>query len=83
MEYKVGHRGPHILTDKDGNQDSCGGPCICEFCIKGRPASIHPLDCSRSHWGICDCDECGVKWHEQGDLPVVVPDRYEDIPRKN
>lgn len=25
-------RGPHVLTDRDGNKDFCGGPGQCKWC---------------------------------------------------
>ena len=28
-------RGPHLLTARTGEQDYCGGPGVCEWCIKG------------------------------------------------
>lgn len=73
-------RGPHILNGPNGQQDSCGGPNVCEFCIKGHAPSVHPSNCTRTHWGIADCEECGLKWSEQGDFPVVVPERYDGVP---
>lgn len=40
---------------------------------------LHPLKCSKAHWGISDCEECGLTWDEQPDFPGVIPERYKII----
>jgi hypothetical protein len=44
--------------------------------MKNEVQGVHPSNCTRTHWGIADCPDCGLRWYEQADFPVVVPERY-------